>query len=300
MKRITLYLSLLVFSCLFYLYAPARQSDPKQEYIKLKKKLATGWNTWNTRSVLSHVLLPEAFSINLELEDGTSGRQLREALIGRRGNGVETIRPGIHSYDGAYTELTLEWQSIKLKVESAGKGKDLVILITPLNKSAASRLLIRPALLWDKEGVITKTSDGFLAKLSSEDLATHISRSIKDAKYKDSVFALASLEESIGISLGNLRQMPEIEKIIKTARKELLESYNKFPAVAEMHKAMQNVLAWDVIYEPTHDRVIAPVSRIWSTDAKGWVIFDWDTYFASWMFSLEDKELALLQCYCNY
>ncbi len=292
MKRIILYLGLLVFSCSFCLFASSKQGDPQQEYIKLKKKLAKGWNTWNTRSVLSHVLLPEAFSINLELEDGTSGKKLREALIGRRGNDVETIRPGLHSYDGAYTELTLEWKSIKLKVESASQGKDLVILVTPLNKNLSDKLIIRPVMLWGKNGMIIKTSDGFLAKLSSGNLATHISRFVKQAEYKDSVLTSVSLEQSVGISVGKIRQLHEIEQIIIDAKKKLSKNYNKFPSVIEMHKAMQNVLAWDVIYEPTHDRVIAPVSRIWSTDAKGWVIFDWDTYFASWMFSMDNKELA--------
>ena len=34
-------------------------------YEALQKRLAQGWNTWNTRSVLSHVLLPEGFALNL-------------------------------------------------------------------------------------------------------------------------------------------------------------------------------------------------------------------------------------------
>jgi hypothetical protein len=33
-----------------------------------KTDFGTGWNTWNVRSVLSHVLLPEAFTISLGLK----------------------------------------------------------------------------------------------------------------------------------------------------------------------------------------------------------------------------------------
>jgi len=47
-----------------------------------------------------------------------------------------------------------------------------------------------------------------------------------------------------------------------------------------------------LIYEPTHDRVIAPVSRVWNVGWEGWILFDWDTYFAAYMFSLDNKELA--------
>ena len=41
----------------------------RKETMAMNKKLIHGWNTWNTHSVLSHVLLPECFSINLALKD---------------------------------------------------------------------------------------------------------------------------------------------------------------------------------------------------------------------------------------
>lgn len=56
---------------LFLSFSCYPQRDVKQ-YQQLKKELASGWNTWNTRSVLSHVLLPQAFAINLEVQDGKS------------------------------------------------------------------------------------------------------------------------------------------------------------------------------------------------------------------------------------
>jgi len=49
----------------------------------LNDGLAKGWNTWDTNSVLSHVLLPEGLAINLQLLDGGSGDILENALIGR-------------------------------------------------------------------------------------------------------------------------------------------------------------------------------------------------------------------------
>lgn len=292
MRKIILYFTVLTLFLISVSSAFAQKNDAAMKYANLKKELATGWNTWNTRSVLSHVLLPECFAINLELKDEASGKFLREALIGRRGEGVETIRPGLHSYDGAYTELTLEWQSIRLKVESAASGKDMVILITPLYKSASNLLLIRPEMLWNRKGTITKNENGFIARLSSGSLKIAVTNSTKDIQYQDSTLAVAPLEKNIGINTGDKKSLKEVESIIGAAREKLLAAYKKYGKLAELDKAMQNVLSWDVIYEPTHDRVIAPVSRIWSVDAKGWVIFDWDTYFASWMYSMENKNLA--------
>jgi hypothetical protein len=53
-------------------------------YDELKQRLAHGWNTWNTRSVLSHVLLPSGFALNLCLKEYADGQYLKEALIGGR------------------------------------------------------------------------------------------------------------------------------------------------------------------------------------------------------------------------
>ena len=56
--------------------------------------------------------------------------------------------------------------------------------------------------------------------------------------------------------------------------------------------AIQTILGWDTIYEPEGRRVISPVSRVWSVGWGGYVIFDWDTFFAATMASIGDRDLA--------
>ncbi|MET4082724.1 putative isomerase [Pedobacter sp. UYP30] len=284
-------LSTIILS-IFALHSYAQEQNPAQEYAKLKAELAVGWNTWNTRSVLSHVFLPDGLALNLELKDGQSGNVLKESLIGRRGENVETIRPGLHSYDGSYTELTIEWKGINLKIESAANGNDEAILITPINKNKLNQVIVRPEMLWGRKGKIVKTTDGFAADISSGNFKIYGNNFIKSVARKDSIFQEASLDKIVGISIDKKQTIDEIKATIAQARNKLLLTYKNYAKDEELYKPMQNVLAWDVIYEPTHDRVIAPVSRIWSVDAKGWVIFDWDTYFASWMFALDNKNLA--------
>ena len=92
----------------------------------LNDRLAQGWNTWNTSSVLSHVFLPHNFAVNLQLQDNASGKVLKEALIGR-----EKVNPGPHAYDGSYTELTINWGKIKVNVKTAASDKNLAIVVTP-------------------------------------------------------------------------------------------------------------------------------------------------------------------------
>ncbi|HQT91874.1 MAG TPA: hypothetical protein PL001_07590 [Candidatus Kryptobacter bacterium] len=64
-----LVLTLLLFSTIWCSAAAQNsarnQSDPGQRLAHMEKRLAAGWNTWNTFSVMSHVLLPEGLAFNL-------------------------------------------------------------------------------------------------------------------------------------------------------------------------------------------------------------------------------------------
>jgi len=43
------------------------------------------------------------------------------------------IGPGLHAYDGSYTELKLSWQGITIKIETTLKKEDIVVLVIPIN-----------------------------------------------------------------------------------------------------------------------------------------------------------------------
>ena len=56
--------------------------------------------------------------------------------------------------------------------------------------------------------------------------------------------------------------------------------------------AIETTLGWDTIYEAEKERVMSPVSRVWSVNWGGYVIFDWDTFFAATMAGIGEKDLA--------
>ncbi|MFN5020145.1 MAG: hypothetical protein ACK5GP_00695, partial [bacterium] len=125
-----------------------------KEAIEMSNRLMHGWNTWNTRSVLSHVLLPESFAINLAIKD-QQGKILEETLIGRdHYDSKEQVIPGPHAYDGTYTELEVEWHNIRLRVQSASVDNELYILVSPLKASTRDSLLITPKMLWNRKGEV--------------------------------------------------------------------------------------------------------------------------------------------------
>ena len=125
----------IIITLLIFLSIGFAQQSPHQyiEYQRIQNRLQQGWNTWNTSSVLQQVLLPQGFAINLAFKQHyfLEEQYLSSALIGRRGDFSETVRPGSHAYDGSYTQLEIQWEGLDARIETAHAGKDLVILISP-------------------------------------------------------------------------------------------------------------------------------------------------------------------------
>lgn len=263
------------------------------EYDAMKRNLARGWNTWDTRSVLTHALMPEGFALKLKIRKGETGKVLEQALIGRRGEQDEKIRPGLHAYDGSFTELTLLWQGINVRVESATIGDDLVMLVSPEAGMKPGTLIVEPEMIFGRKGTLTAENGALKAELPSKTITVYFDGTAAPAPDASNPTRFEfSLDSSVGISTNAKRSKEDIKNIINKARGRLEQDGDKYGSLHDLHDAMQSVLAWNVIYEPTKDRVITPVSRAWSIGWGGYVLFDWDTYFASYMLSLDSRELA--------
>ena len=98
-------------------------------YDEVQRSLAAGWNTWDTRSVLTQVHLPSAFAVTIGLKEYYTGTTLRQVQAGRHGPTDEFVVLGPHAIDGGYTETTVTWKGIAIRVESAHLGDDLVVRI---------------------------------------------------------------------------------------------------------------------------------------------------------------------------
>jgi putative isomerase len=132
----------------------------------MQRHLAQGWNTWDTYSVLRQVLLPAGLSVRVGIQHsaGVAGEAfLANALIGRRGQDVDEVFPGPHSWDGSFTDLRLNWRGVKVRVQSARDGDDLVMLVTPLQEASIGHsiptVVFSAAYLWDRPGSISRLGD---------------------------------------------------------------------------------------------------------------------------------------------
>lgn len=284
-----------VWSSCAYAQTPARSA----EYDALQKGLASGWNTWDVHSVTTHVLLPEGLAIRIGVHHKTTlytEAFLSDALIGRQGQNDEKVFPGPHAWEGSYTNLGLNWQGVDLQIESAHAGPDLVVLVTPLSQVRAGHpaptVVFSAAYLWNRPGSAARVGNKLEARSAQASL--DIYSTAPEAPLASipvaAPYLAAELNGPVGLSTGKPRTLAEIRQAVEAQR--LAYEHSLGAASSSTFDAIQSTLGWDTIYEPERDRVISPVSRLWSVGWGGYVLFDWDTFFAANLAAIGDRDLA--------
>ena len=127
-------------------------------------KILTGWNTWDTYSATTYVHMPEGYGVRIGLKEYLRGQYLQYPNIGRLGETDEKIRPGLHAYDGSYTELELEWRRIALKIQTAVRDDSLIIRIEPMSNTTRfiPSIVLEGAVLWNMPAVCRKDEQGIV------------------------------------------------------------------------------------------------------------------------------------------
>jgi putative isomerase len=263
-------------------------------YRQLKKELLSGWNTWNTNSCLSHVHLPDGFAINLYLRDKKSDEWLKNAFVWAGVKNKEVIWPGPHAIDGSYTELLLWWKGNAVVIKTATTGNDLVAAIIPADTAKNDgNLVIYPTLLWNRPGEIVRNGNLLSAKINGQLVSVYVASSTGKIDVNDTSYFNISLKKPVYLSTGKTLSEEQIGKILNDNYSAMVNDKEKHGASKEEFDAMQTILAWNVIYDPGKDRMITPVSRLWNTGWGGYVLFCWDNYFASYMYTVVSRRHAL-------
>ena len=274
------------------------------EYQSLQRRLARGWNTWDVNSVTTHVLLPEGLAIHLNLKHNSTlygDALLTDTLIGRLSKDAEQVFPGPHAWDGSYTDLRVSWKGAAWRVQSAHAGDDLALLATPLpsetKEPLAPTLVFAVSFLWNKPGAVTKLPREIVARTSARIVRvyctcdSHASSVLNVSPVSGPYFA-ADFVGPVAVTTGKRRSLFEVQTIVDQARAAYEASVSQNKATGPIIDAIETTLGWDTIYEPEKGRVVSPVSRVWSVGWGGYVLFDWDTFFAATLSSVGDKDLA--------
>lgn len=261
------------------------------EYLELQARLGRGWNTWNTRSVVSWVTLPSAISLQIGVKNYATGDHRREIRIGR------AARVAGHADDGSYTDLTLTFPQSKTEVRlrTGTDGNDLCILAEPVCDAVRKGLLIvEIGVLWNRRARLSRQDDHLLAE-SDETVRVY---GVGQEREDPNITALTpylglELSGPVGVSTGRKRSLDEIRRVIEAREAEHNAKKASFGELSEVYDAIQTCTAWDTIYEPIHGRVITPVSRDWNSGERGgYVLFCWDTFFAGILASVHSRDLA--------
>ena len=271
------------------------------EYRAIQQQLATGWNTWDSRSVLRFVLLPQGLTIDLGLKrhDWLEESHLAEALIGRSASAtepsVESIQPDLHALDGSYMALRVAWQGLEARVEAGRDGDDLVALIVPQGAPEAPfELVVSAALAWNRPGAVALTADGFEAQLPSSVRTIHVVGATVDDPYTRTLLPhrVARLDEAVGISSGRRRDIREIRQALDRQRAAFMARAGRFGALQDAYAAVVSAVAWNTVYEPRHRRVVSTVGRLWNEEYGGFALFGWDNFFLAYLAALDSREMA--------
>lgn len=279
-------------------FVPVGAQSPDLTYKNLQKKLAVGWNTWNTQSILSHVLLPEGISINLGFKDNSinGDNYLHESYPSYKDKLQVDVTLGYHAYDGSYTEATLKWHGMTVKVETATRGKDLMILVTPIQLPEKDiQLVSEVAMIWNRAGIIQKKAKKIHVQVNNQSRLIQATKTPKDAYLPlKGQYLVFKLNETIGISFGKEAfNLYQIKKQVQIQRSRFEDQLKKFQPHDETYLVQQSAIAWNTIYDPEREAVIVPVSRIWNSYFGGsYVLFNWDSYLSGLMTGFDNKELA--------
>lgn len=290
-------------------------APPSENYRQVQHRLARGWNTWDVHSVTTQVLLPEGLAIRVGLKHNSTlngDAFLGDALIGRQDRDAEVVTPGPHAWDGSYTDLSIEWKGHKWRIESAHDGEGLVMLVTPLESKAGAlppTVVFSVGTLWDLHaGMVALAGPGTIVTTGTDGViqfdctcAGSKPSPMLDVPV-DTPYVATDLTGPVGVSAQFVdpareekkppRTLAQIQSTIDRQRKVYEESIKAAGKNDPIVDAIETTIGWDTIYDPEKRRVISPVSRVWSVGWGGYVLFDWDTFFAATLASIGDKDLA--------
>ena len=255
------------------------------------------FQTWNTRTACAWVDPVSGWNAQLMFKKvhRNQERVLQEVRIGAREKEAEIVRPLGHSTDGRYTELEMDWEGESLKIESAQDANMLAVRVIRLKpQSLPLRLLFSFQTIWNREGNSIKKGNriiggdwevGSTGKLDV-DFCLPATGPTLIIKAGDTTFFRVS-KKNIPLKFG-------FNDLIEREKKRYYQEFNLKDDKELARFAVQTCMAWNTIFDPTKNRILHTVNRIWNVNRGGYVIFCWDNFFGSLLsyYGLKDTSMA--------
>ncbi len=272
----------LAFSC---------QTDKMANVEELNETLLQGWNTFDSRSILTQVLMPEGLAFTVQIHDSLKGDSLYFAFTGNRVKGAERVHPKAHTPDGSFTDFEMTWREFDVRVQTVSDQQHVSFLLIPNPAFANPGFVnVRGEMVFGDEGMIHASNDQIKAVLPSGTILLKSVGSDNQGLYRNMKNAIAYSTDP-EMTLSRLRS--EIARAKAAYWKDChIEGKHK-----ETWHAIQNAVNWLVVYDSQNNRLVTPVARPWTYGwgkgkPGGYVLFCWDNFFAAYMHSVNSKALA--------
>jgi putative isomerase len=283
-------LAVLTLSCAV---APPSQRTPVTAMEVLQRRLAVGWNTWNTHSLTSHVLLPERLEVNVGFIDEYNSNYVTD-FSGRHGP-----QYGEHGVRGETTDITLSVHDKPFRVETAAEGRELLIKITPSDAMMGTETFsVTAGAIWGGEVDVVKRGDTLVATCGESRLVLEALTATRAPSWDPTRGAHLSFaaDAPVYLRLGSDRTREEIDAALVEARARFLDGViGSEGELEEGLAALRRVLLWNTVFDPQSGQVITPVNRSWTRPGSHfghYVLFGWDTFFGALMLGMIDRDLA--------
>ena len=285
-------------------------SDEEERRSDLQRRLAVGWGTWLHHSLLSLVLLPDSAVLNVGICQLSTQTCKTDAQIE---NTDATLRVGPFALDRSYAQFYLAWQQVNVSIEFGAQGdRDVSVLVTPQNCATTNcsdyAVVLLGRFAWNRVGAVTPVRSSSLvyqpyglgsttAYMTAQSKTTSLPL---PEKITSQAYLAALLDRgAVAVNTGLPQSIADTTQQLLRARYIELKTYQNYGSLAGEKEAMQAAIMWNLIYTPAEAGPLMPVSRSWnfaaiSQETADWsyVIFDWDNIFASYIASLDAREIA--------
>ena len=278
-----------------------------------------GWNTWDVEHLNAIVYLPDRLRVCFSLFNLQT--QVRKAVFDWR-TGLRRLGP--HASDGSYSQIDLAWDDLTVSFEYSQKpGKRLPSVFCRVNIAEDSfadlssfLLLVEMDGAWGEPVQVELYAAGLVACASGRTWQLTASRAplpTLPAFLRPGSPILAfpllpvgqeQMDEDSDVCTILVKVEPgylpiisfedEVKWIEEQRSLYLQTSLRTSGWLMDAASGMTRGLHWNTIWEPIKKRICSPVSRDWCRHPNwgGYVLFDWDTFFAALMSTLEDPSLA--------
>ena len=156
-------------------------------------------------------------------------------------------------------------------------------------------LVLESGMLWNREGTLRRIGNTLTASTPAKEYVVYSTAVHEDYDANiptQTPYLAARFDREIVYSVDREVTVKEAKALLCEAEKAYRTDIDRFAPYQEDYEAIVSVMNWDTTYDAVNDRIVTPVSRLWSIGHGGYIVFCWDNFFASFMASLADKFIS--------